>query len=62
LFQHQFPTIITISSHEYFCFESALDGLNNDPIYNGDDFNVDFHYSADKENILSIPGKKYLDE
>ena len=41
---------------------SNLDQYHNNPIYNGDDFNVNSHYSANKENNLSIPDKKHLDK
>jgi hypothetical protein len=41
---------------------SDLDEHHNDPIHNGDDFNVDTHYTADEDDYLSIPGKKYLDK
>jgi hypothetical protein len=39
-----------------------FDEYHNDDVNNGDDFNVDTHYSVEEGSNLSIPGKKYLDK
>jgi hypothetical protein len=39
------------NTHYQWLTPEMVSDLNDDPIHNGDDFNVDFHYSADEKNI-----------